>query len=215
MKKQVLLITFLAMEGLSAFGQNVSFGVIGGVPFTEQTSNADESRRYIVGPSVEVRLPAGFAIEADALYQRIGNTSFFSVLPASIGSGVSLGTPGVTSFVNRVRGNSWEFPVLGKYYFRPHTAAWQPYAASGWAFRTIGFHDAVSETYIDEKGVSHPLNYRSQFRTGPDVGAVFAAGIRFHRGRLAVLPEVRYTRWGGSDNLTRKNEAGFLLGVRF
>jgi hypothetical protein len=47
------------------------------------------------------------------------------------------------------------------------------------------------------------------------VGAVFAAGVRFRAGRFSLLPEARYTRWGGSDNQLRKNEAGLILGVSF
>jgi hypothetical protein len=32
----------------------------------------DESRPYTIGPSVEFRLPVGFAVEIDALYRRLG-----------------------------------------------------------------------------------------------------------------------------------------------
>ncbi len=37
-----------------------------------------ESRPYAIGPTVEVRLPAGFAIEASALYRRLGQTTAFN-----------------------------------------------------------------------------------------------------------------------------------------
>jgi hypothetical protein len=43
----------------------------------------------------------------------------------------------------------------------------------------------------------------------------FAAGVRFNVWRLAIVPEARYTRWGSSEDLNRKNEAAFLLGISF
>lgn len=45
---------FVSAAGLSAFGQSVSFGVKGGIPITDQSPFRDESRPYVVGPSVEV-----------------------------------------------------------------------------------------------------------------------------------------------------------------
>jgi len=47
------------------------------------------------------------------------------------------------------------------------------------------------------------------------VGATFAAGVRYRIGHLAILRQVRYMRWGGQDNILRKNEAAFFLGVSF
>ena len=82
-----LLIT-MSIRGASA--QAVSLGVKGGIRFTDASGGQDESRPYIVGPSIEFRLPAHFAIEVDALYQRIGNTSTFNF------SGITI-PPGVTT----------------------------------------------------------------------------------------------------------------------
>jgi hypothetical protein len=98
---------------LSAAAQPVSVGVLGGVPLIDQTQtygnplDHDESRPYIIGPSLEVRLPAGFAIEADGLYQRIGSTvdsqfaNSFAFIPVGAGS-----TPlTVTASTSRARAN--------------------------------------------------------------------------------------------------------------
>jgi hypothetical protein len=206
----VLLVTLVINQVASA--QLVSIGAKAGIPFVDQNQGGEESRRYIVGPSVEVRLPAGFAIEVDALYRRIGNSHSFSfpdnVTPPAL--------PWPTFYIDRERGNYWEFPVLGKYYFRPRTTAWQPFFGTGWALRTAGFHDDISQTVIDANGSSHSSSFSLQSRSDLGVGAVFAAGVRLRVGRLAVLPEVRYTYWGssiGSD--LRRNEAGVLLGVAF
>ncbi len=206
-----LLVTIATNQVASA--QLVSIGAKGGVPFLDTNQDGDESRPYIVGPSVEIRLPAGFAIEVDALYRRIGNTFGFNF--SGIGAGLNVVT--ATSFyINRQRGNYWEFPFLAKYYFRPRTTAWQPFLSTGWAFRTVGFHEDISETFIDGNGNSHFNSFRNHFRSDLGVGAVFAAGVRFRVGRVAVTPELRYTYWGSTAQFDlRRNEAAGLLGISF
>ena len=77
-------------------------------------------------------------------------------------------------------------------------------------------HSDAGVTTTDATGVTHTSSLHNDFGLGLGAGAVFAGGVRFRAGRLAFLPELRYTRWGGSDgNLTRKNEAGVLLGINF
>jgi hypothetical protein len=93
----------------------------------------DESRPYTVGPSVEFRLPAGFAIEIDALYRRLGLRD----------SGLTAFTS-YDAFTDRWRGNAWEFPLLGKYYFRKRER-WQPFAGAGMGMRYLS-RDAMATT---------------------------------------------------------------------
>jgi len=140
----------------------------------------------------------------DALYRRLGSTATYALFQ-----------PPITSLINRIRGNSWEFPLLGKYYFRQRESGWQPYIGTGWSFRTVGFHSDGAETSTDVNGVTHTFSFQDSYRSDLAIGAVFSAGVRLHSGRLAFLPEVRYTRWGTADNVTRKNEAKFLLGISF
>ena len=86
---------------------------------------------------------------------------------------------------------------------------------TGYVFHTIGIHSDATETRTDTNGVSQTSSFHYNFRSGLGIGVVAAAGVRFHEGRFAFLPEFRYTRWGGDDNLTRKNEATFLMGITF
>jgi hypothetical protein len=218
MKKSVLFCLAVIAGGRSASAQAVSIGVKGGIPLADQTISHDESRPYLVGPSIEMRLPAGFAIEADALYQRIGNTVSFGYTPnvSVLGSGFNVLGSGISPFISRRRGDSWEFPLLGKYYFRPRSEGWQPFAATGYAFREVWLHDATTQTIADASGTPRTFSFKNDSRSSLGIGAVFAVGVRFHTGRFSLLPEVRYTRWGGnSDGLLPKNEAGLLLGVSF
>jgi hypothetical protein len=211
MKKHVLIFLTAIAACPIASAQLVSYGVTGGVPLVDRTTgHSDESRPYIIGPSIEFRLPAGFAIEVSALYQRIGGTTNFqsSTLLGSAGYGV-------TYFNDRLRGNSWQFPVLGKYYFRQRARSWQPFLGTGWAFRAVGLHQSINETLIDANGISNSFKFKTDSRADAAVGAVFAAGMRYRVGRLAFSPELRYTRWGSEPNSIRKNEASFLLGIHF
>ncbi|MBV9771909.1 MAG: hypothetical protein JOZ32_20220 [Bryobacterales bacterium] len=182
----------------------ISLGALGGVRPTDGLSYGDESRPYIVGGSVEVHLPAQFAIEADALYQRIGDTSTF----------LSINGPVANSFTTRERGNSWEFPLLAKYYFRPHTASWQPFIGTGYSFRTVSFH-TDSSSFISGGLNTSSLNLQGDFRAGLSVGASVVAGLRFHYRALAILPQARYTRWGDSNDNINRNEVMLLLGLSF
>lgn len=202
-----VLLVSIAAGILSA--QPVSIGVLGGVPLVDQTAGNDESRPYMIGPSIEVRLPAGFALEADALYQRIGNTSSFGLIGSFLGTGVAA----VTSETTRTRANEWEFPLLGKYYFR-RNSAWQPFVGTGWAFRFGETHESGNETIINAGASSGTFTFNDSFRSNLEVGATFAAGIRYRIGHFALQPQFRYTRWGSNSSL-RHDEAVFQFGLSF
>jgi hypothetical protein len=164
MRKLSLLFALVLIATGSASAQLISVGALGGVHLTDVFNYDDESRRYVVGGSVEVRLPAGFAIEADALYQRIGDTStLFAFLPPPFFS------------ISRERGNDWEFPLYAKYYFRPHTASWQPFVGTGYACHTVSFHQDLSEFNVPGE-----INgsFHGDFRSSLGVGASIVAGLR-------------------------------------
>ena len=185
MKRFALVFLF----ALSAVAQPVSVGVLGGVPLVDQTQtysnplDHDESRPYIIGPSVEVRLPAGFAIEADGLYQRVGSTFGFQLQNSatfiSTGSGITPVNLLTTASTNRARANLWEFPLLGKYYFR-RDSTWQPFVGTGFAFRTAGFHEAGTETLLNSDGVTSLLGPRATsdptWRLEPPLPRAFDTG---------------------------------------
>jgi hypothetical protein len=161
---------------------------------------------------VEIRLPANFAIEIDALYRRLGNSGF----AYQLNSGVAYQLIGTSnSYFNRDRGNSWEFPFLGKYYFRRGTG-WQPFVATGWSLRGTWFHNDSNSSFTDADGVLHTSKSHSSYTDGLGIGAVVATGLQFHAGPFKFAPEIRYTRWGGSNHdRPPRDEGGILLGIRF
>src|SRR5580704_18439105 len=89
------------------------FGVEGGVWTTADIGNPTspsagilhlESKRYVVGPMLELRLPLRLSVELDALYRRLGFTEHFDYGDYCCGFSVL-----------RERDNSWEFPATLKY----------------------------------------------------------------------------------------------------
>jgi hypothetical protein len=206
--KKTILILFVIAAGISA--QPIGFGVKGGVPFTDlfdgsqNTLGSFESKtkRYIVGPMVELRLPLGFAIEADALYSQ---ANLSSVIEAA-GSLVSAATDA----------NSWEFPVVLKKKFGGAdaiAASVRPYVEAGASFRKFtGLKDLPA--FVTGSGGNIDSN---------NTGFVIGGGLEIRALFLRVSPEVRFTRWG-SDNFlgglanvwkTNRNQGQFLVGISF
>lgn len=76
-----LLTACLAVSGLAEESSPIGIGVKGGVPLNDAfvvraTNPVDyiaDTHRYTLGPYVELRLPAGFGIELDALYKTYEN----------------------------------------------------------------------------------------------------------------------------------------------
>jgi hypothetical protein len=208
---RVHLLVLLAVP-LSIYAQPVSIGVKAGVPFNDPMGRYGESRPYTIGPTVEVRLPAGFAIEGAALYRRVGQTYSYIYGPNILG-----GQPDTTTTLNtRLRGNAWDFTLTGKYYFN-RRARWQPFVGTGWALRTIGWnYNGSTTTVTSGSRIDYPFSYSD--RSQLNVGAAVAVGVRLRTGRISWVPELRFTRWGGqSSNYapSARNDGGFYLGIRF
>jgi Outer membrane protein beta-barrel domain len=197
--------SFLIIGNASA--QLISIGVKGGVPITDPQRFNDESRRYLVGPSIEFRLPLHFAVELDALYSRVGWSFSYSYTDAVSGN--------TTLVSNRQRGNSWEFPLLGKYYFGRRESLIQPFLGTGYSIRQIWVHDDTRLSVLSPNPIPSVSVSGFDSSSPLDVGAVAAAGARIKAGRLSVLPEFRYTRWGSGNPTLRQNDVKFLLGVSF
>ncbi len=127
----------LLLLSSTVFAQSVSVGIKGGVPLTDAFSDAQygsagrffsDSKRYVIGAMVELRLPLGLGIEGDALYRPLGLSR------STFGSVSSLDV------------SSWEFPVLGKYRF-PFPIV-KPYIEAGPSFRHVG----GSVSYLSKAG---------------------------------------------------------------
>jgi hypothetical protein len=172
----VLILTF------GAAAQDFAIGVKGGVRATgdfEGSTVSSESKRYVVGPSVEIGLPARFSVEVDVLYRRFGYTSQFgSVFGSS---------------VERGRANAWEFPMLLKY--RLPVTGVRPFVAAGYAPRRFSLSADSSGYFIDVPTGARIPSSNSTHSSDTSHGFVAGAGIEFRLARLRVTPEFRYTHW--------------------
>lgn len=138
------LTSILLVCCLGASAQRlISLGVTGGVPFTpffaDQTftplvlnpfsglpysvHSYSGSNEYVVGPTIEVRLPLNFSVEADALFRplKLTQQKYIISSPAPL-----------TSTTNY---SSWEIPLLLKY--RASSGLIRPFVEAGPNFRAV------------------------------------------------------------------------------
>jgi hypothetical protein len=149
------------------FAQSLTVGVKGGLRLTSAQTGygTAESKRYLAGPAVEVGLPLGFGLEADALYSRLGYTTYFAHF-------------GLFEF-DRTRADAWEFPILVKY--RPVYFGIAPRHASGQVDRTGAYFGSPSASTQQWHAKNHAWV----------VGGAVHLGV----GHLRFTPEVRYLHW--------------------
>ncbi len=180
------------------------FGGRGGTALTDNTGGALGSvtsnilgRSYTVGPTLGIRLPAGFSVEGDALFNRR-----------------SLGFGGISNIASNIAGFNthadwWEFPVMAKFA-----------AGSGPIAPVVGAGISVQHVSNFGNAASFLL---SRSTTPTSVGFVGGGGVQFRVGSLNVTPEIRYTRWNGSSwrqaavdtLLGGRNQMQFLVGLTF
>ncbi|MFN7938653.1 MAG: porin family protein [Bryobacteraceae bacterium] len=118
--KQLVLIMVLAASPLAG----IDLGVRGGLPFGDAFESLRSANlelkgrnRFVIGPTLEVRLPAGFGVNLDLLYRRY---QFQTTTP----SGIT--TNGAGQF---------EIPVMVRYHF-PSLVV-RPFIAGGPVWSTI------------------------------------------------------------------------------
>ena len=178
-----------------------SFGVKGGFPLTDPLSDDtfnsvdvvthvfSASKNYVVGPMVELNLPFGLAVEADALYRPLNLTTETQIVSSSLARRLSVDV------------NSMEFPILLKAHFL-HTPIVKPYVEAGPIFRyVLSKVQYVSNTgFALGAGVDFKLPL---VRIGPE--------LRYsHWGSDSASPAVNV-----SLPPSNKNQVEFLIGLSF
>jgi opacity protein-like surface antigen len=192
-------------------GERVSVGVRGGVPLTDAFKAARGSseayltntKRYLLGPALEVHLPARLTLQVDGLYRRLG---------------YHYDATGPYSYAKTVA-NSWEFPVLGKFEITPGPV--RPFAEAGVSFRHLSGVRQIRETVSGVTLGRVEVSEFPEFNKQNDVGFTCGAGLTFKLGAVRISPEFRYTRWGGeafrdpvrSLLRTNRNQGDFILGL--
>ncbi len=158
-------------------------------------SLSSTSTRFILGPTIELHLPAGFGLEADALYRHFDYRASVNLIDSLANLGAS---------------NGWEFPLLLKY--RLPGPFVRPFLDAGVAFdRWSGFKQLQVLAVTTRSDVS-----------GTNTGFVAGAGIELHTPLIRLSPEIRYTRWGASSITdvsgalrSNQNQVEVLVGLTF
>jgi Outer membrane protein beta-barrel domain len=177
----------------------VSVGVKAGIPVTDAFSNTaigpnqslySNSQNYILGPSVELRLPYRLSVEFDALYRPLT----FGTSTATIVNGSPVLSTSSTTL------STWEFPLLVKYHFAAEHRV-KPYVDLGPSFRA----GAQQLSYLSNSGVTTGLgaDLKVPFvRLSPEFRYTHWSGDGAHNATAAPL---------GS----RLDQVEFLFGISF
>lgn len=192
----------------------ISFGVKGGLPLTEafEVAGAQDvlydasTRRYTVGPTVELHLPFGLGVEFDALYKRMSFESASDVA--------------TNVFRAATTADAWDFPLLLK--VRLGGVLAKPYVSVGPTFRGLFSINRVENFFTgnqpQRRETDRPPELENRFSTGLTV----AGGLELHPPVIEVSPEIRYTRWGwenfrsiGGALRSNQDQLEFLIGVTF
>lgn len=161
----------LFILGLITFGaasaQSISFGVLGGAPFTDAVNG--QSRNYVVGPAFQVNLPLSLRIEVDALYRPV-NFNLNTV-------------PGIVASYSAAQ---WQFPFLLQYRFS--TPLVKPFVEAGVSFDRLASISAAANTLnVHQSGASLVLG------GGVDVKIPFirlSGELRYSREGTAEFPGI-------------------------
>jgi opacity protein-like surface antigen len=210
-------ILFIFVSAAAAFSQPIGFGVKVGLPLTEAFNTSagpagsytSDTKRYIIGPQIELRLPAGLGIELDALYTKLN----FSSVSGAAGSVVNAATDA----------DAWEFPLLLKYKFggaNAIAASVRPFVTTGASFRRL---TGVSQIKNFVTGNSQNTSNPDELQDKNSTGFVIGGGLEIRALFLRISPEFRFTRWGtanfreGVSHLleTNQNQGQFLVGFHF
>jgi hypothetical protein len=220
-----LLVLAVAGPG---FGQSWQFGIKAGIPLTEYFDTGSSgslhgssdysaaTRRYTVGGSIEKRLPAGFGLEMDLLFHRMGYAGTVNYFDSANG--------GFQNSAIDVNGDSWDSPLMLKHRFGRGI---HPYVVGGGVLRYAGpvrgrvtltsgsLASGTSSTAVFD--TSDPSDLYKRFYPGLTAGA----GIEARAAWMRLLPEVRYKRWtaniSGPGGLLRfaPDQVEILLGISF
>ena len=206
----------------AALAQPVSFGVRGGIPLTDLLNASSAlpqpgsqpskpftttTNRYIIGPTIEVRLPLRLSVGFDALYRHYNFSSpgFVTAPPAIF----------LQQDEEQTKGGDWEFPLMAKYHFASKLV--RPYVGAGVAWDRLAGSTSIVCALNCGTSSTPPELHRDTV-----TGFVAGAGIDVHLLVLHLSPEIRYTRWGAQHFLastgvlsSNLNQAEFLFGITF
>ncbi|MCO5350890.1 MAG: hypothetical protein M9913_08330 [Bryobacteraceae bacterium] len=197
------LVPALLLCCMSLCGQWFGGGVKGGLGHNAADAwargEAGESIRHTMGLFVEVRLPIGLAVEADAL-RRPATYIYTS------------GAPGLALREGRAEGTAWEYPVLFKARIGPWR--WKPFAAAGPTFLRFDTLSGSQSCSGPACGVGlGPVSVDFPGRT--ERGFSMGGGLERRWGIVRLSVEGRHSRFAPGVGIVRSGQTLVLLGLGF
>jgi hypothetical protein len=193
----------------SAFAQHISVGIKAGVPLTGllRTKSRDhlccgefptQTKRYTIGPVVDIRLPLGFGVEFGAMYKRFDQQSLAVTTTGYVMIDEENGYPiQQTAGISAV-GHSWEFPAAVQYHF--FKSAIRPYVEGGVSLNRLSNVYSFQNASIDFRQLPFTtVPLRGSFTR---VGPLFGMGVDVKLHRIHVTPGLRYTHYNRLSSLT-------------
>lgn len=184
----------------SASAQGISFGVLGGAPFTDVVSSVNQynavifskSTNFAVGPAFQINLPLSLRFEVDALYRPY---SFSALLP-TVGSSFD------------VSAMQWSFPFLLQYRIGTPIPLLKPFVEAGVSFDHIADISAAAKNITNGPGT---LIRQS------NASVVLGGGVDVKIPFIRLSGELRYIHQGSADfeAISNLNQAEVLIGVHF
>lgn len=202
------MICLLLVAASSAFAQHIPAGIKAGVPLTGllRTNSGDvrsygefptQTKRYTVGPVVDIGLLFGFRVEFGAMYKRFDQQAL-AVTTTGFNTNDETGYPiQQTAGISAV-GHSWEFPVAVQYRF--FKSATRPYAEGGVSLNRLSNVYRLQNASIPPGQLPFTtVPLRGSFTR---VGPLFGMGVDVKLHRIHVTPGLRYTRYNQLRSLT-------------
>jgi len=195
------------------FKPRVSIGIKVGAPMTRfltfDLGDADaHTKRYTIGPVMDIGLYRGFGIEVGAMYKRIDEYDLSETLLSIVDTDEG---PAANYRYNHVStvGRSWEFPVAVQYRFSLRSM--RPYLEGGLSRNRLSNIYGPWTQFIE--GAPPPAERLPSLNSVNRRGVLFGGGAEIKLHRIHVTPGLRYTHYkNGSPFLFAPNAVDFLVG---
>lgn len=207
--RRILHCVLFAFSSATLLAQPFYAGVKGGVLLTSSTESSRaagrqgqtdtnlELRRYSVGPSFELALPARWRVETGLLYRSF-EASQFSVLGDAFRT------------LTKLNDKRWEVPLVLRREFSSGSA--RPFVGAGGVWtRCLRDVSVLTTNHLSQP----PIQTSGQWSETDNLfGWTASAGVRFRLVTgLKITPEIRYTRWTAKRWLPSQNQVDLLLGI--
>ena len=205
-------LTLAALLPIIGLAQQMSVGMIGGVPAETPLGRSTTSLPFVIGPTFTLSLSNGLSFQTGVLFHRLGRSEEVQLSGSNLLEGAASVNP-LTGTLYNIRNSQWkattiEIPLLLRYHFLSRTRTWQPFLVGRTQYpphrNQLPQRQASQARSLDSNN--------SQWKINPS----FGTGVSFKAGRIRIEPEVRYSYWGSNrQDPIRQNQVHFLFGLRF